>query len=326
VNAIETHGLTRYYGDLCAVNRLDLSVRRGELLAFLGPNGAGKTTTIRMLTGLIRPSEGTAIVDGHDVARDPLAVKARVGVVPQRSNLYGELTVRDNLVFMAKLYGLPRRRWRPRADELLEQFGLADRADSRFAVLSGGLKRRLTIAAALVHEPPILFLDEPTTGLDVQSARHIRGLIGELRDSGVTVFLTTHYLPEAENLADRVAIIVQGQLVAVDRPAALCAAANSQRALEVVVPGVNDALMDDLGASSTVEQLSRSGDVLRLRLNGSLEAALADLAAIVLRHGAEIESVRSVVPTLEDAFVVLTHLDVEALQNNLGGRQRGASA
>jgi ABC-2 type transport system ATP-binding protein len=219
--AIETHALTRRYGDLVAVDHLDLTVASGEILAFLGPNGAGKTTTIRMLTGLIRPTEGTATIDGLDITRNPLEVKARVGVVPQRSNLYAELSARDNLIFVAGLYGVPRRRRRARADALLEQFHLTERADAPFGALSGGMKRRLTIAAALVHEPSIVFLDEPTTGLDVQSARSLRETILDLHRQGVTLFLTTHQVAEAERLADRVAILVKGRLVTVDTPAAL---------------------------------------------------------------------------------------------------------
>ncbi len=189
--AIEAQGLTRCYGALVAVDHLDLRVSRGELLAFLGPNGAGKTTTIRMLTGLIRPSKGTALIDGLDVSREPIAAKSQVGVVPQRSNLYAELSSRDNLVFVARLYGLPRHEWGRRADELLDSFGLSERASAPFAALSGGMKRRLTIAAALVHRPSILFLDEPTTGLDVQSARSVRQLIGELRQRGMTSLVFT---------------------------------------------------------------------------------------------------------------------------------------
>jgi ABC-2 type transport system ATP-binding protein len=319
VPAIETKALTRHYGALIAVDHLDLAVQPGELFAFLGPNGAGKTTTIRMLTGLIHPTEGIALVDGTDIARDPLAVKRRVGVVPERSNLYGELSARDNLVFMAQLYGLPRARWRLRADELLAQFRLEEKASSRFASLSGGMKRRLTIAAALIHEPSILFLDEPTTGLDVQSARGLRKLVVELNQRGVTVFLTTHLIAEAEQLAHRVAIIVKGKLVTVDTPAALCARVQGENVLELAVTEPTDGLVAALSGSTAVESLSRRNGVLHLTVS-SVDAAVRDIAAITQHAGVRITDIRTVTPSLEDAFVQLTHLDAEAMQS--GGPRR----
>ena len=321
MGAIETRGLTRYYGDLCAVDHLDLAVREGETLGFLGPNGAGKTTTIRMLTGLIRPTAGAARVAGYDLAAEPLEVKRRVGVVPQRSNLYGELSARDNLVFVAQLYGLPRARWRPRADELLERFGLAERAAAPFAALSGGMKRRLTIAAALLHEPAILFLDEPTTGLDVQAARSIRGLVSTLRASGVTVFLTTHLIAEAEQLADRVAIIVRGRLIALDTPAALCAACDGGTVLELEVPAPSEGLLTALRSLEGVEYVSRSGEVLHVGLNDLL-AGVGAVVGAIRAHGGALQAIRSVRPSLEDAFVQLTDLDAEALQTGPGPNRR----
>ena len=323
--AIQTHGLTRLYGDLVAVDHLDLTVETGEVYAFLGPNGAGKTTTIRMLTGLIRPTEGTALIEGLDVIKHPLEVKARVGVVPQRSNLYDELSARDNLIFVAGLYGLPRARRRARADVLLEQFGLAERANSPFDSLSGGMKRRLTIAAALVHEPPILFLDEPTTGLDVASARALRNTIVDLHRNGVTLFLTTHQIAEAERLADRVAILVKGRLVAVDTPAALRAACSAESALEISVAPLTDALVATLRDLPVVTHLSRESDMLHLGVT-SLDDALSEIIAVVRRSGARITAFRTVTPTLEDAFVQLTHLDAEVMagggmSNRQGGRR-----
>ncbi len=305
-----------------AVDHLDLTVESGEVYAFLGPNGAGKTTTIRMLTGLIRPTEGTALIDGLDVAKSPLEVKARVGVVPQRSNLYGELSARDNLVFVAGLYGIPRGRRRVRADALLEQFGLAERADSPFGSLSGGMKRRLTIAAALVHEPPILFLDEPTTGLDVHAARALRETIIDLHRSGVTLFLTTHQIAEAERLADRVAILVKGRVVAVDTPAALRAACCAESALEIAVAPLTDALQAALRELAVVTHLSRRGDVLHLGV-ASVDDALHEVLATARRCGARLTAVRTVTPTLEDAFVQLTHLDAEAMGGGATANRQG---
>ena len=313
--AIRTEGLTRDYGELRAVDHLDLTVQQGELFALLGPNGAGKTTTIRLLTGLIRPTSGTAFVDGLDVWENLLEVKSRVGVVPERSNLYNELSARENLVFVAKLYGLPRRSWRSRADELLAEFGLAERANAPFAALSGGMKRRLTIAAAMVHRPSILFLDEPTTGLDVQSARALRAMIHDLRSSGVTLLLTTHLIAEAERLCDRVGILVSGKLIAVDTPVALRARCRTDEWLELVIPSADENLLSALRRSAQITSLSRAGNTLRLRVR-STDTALRDVTSITQQCGATIQAIRSGGLSLEDAFVQLTGIDVETLQSN----------
>jgi ABC-2 type transport system ATP-binding protein len=324
---IQTHGLTRYYGDLLAVNHLDLTVEEGELLAFLGPNGAGKTTTIRMLTGLIRPTEGSAVIDGYDVVREPLAVKERVGVVPQRSNLYAELSLRDNLIFCGKLYGLPRRQRQERAEALLHEFDLAERADSPFAALSGGMKRRLTIAAALMHAPPVLFLDEPTTGLDVRSARNLRATIERLRGEGTTIFLTTHLIHEAERLADRVAIIVRGSLAAVGTPDELRANYQQEQALLVRLSSLPEELLGALDASEAILNVSRVGGVadtqLRLVVH-SVDQALAEIQALTRRNGSRIEDIQTARLSLEDAFVQITDLDSEVMQiNNVAQGGRG---
>lgn len=321
--AIRTLGLTRYYGELCAVDHLDLSVERGELFAFLGPNGAGKTTTIRLLTGLIRPTEGTALIEGLDVRRNPLEVKSRVGVVPERSNLYNELSARENLVFMAKLYGLARREWHFRADELLADFGLGERADSPFGTLSGGLKRRLTIAAALVHRPSILFLDEPTTGLDVRSARALRTMIRALRAGGVTIFLTTHFIAEAERLCDRVGIIVEGKLIVVDTPGALRASCRGDIRLDLVAPSLNEELRAALRRSPEIINLSRTGDTWHLGVR-SVDAGLRAIVDMSRQCGVPIEAIHTANPSLEDAFVQLTGIDVETLQRNKPQRKGGA--
>ena len=192
-----SNGLTKYYGNVLAVDHLSLRIQKGEVCGLLGPNGAGKTSTIRMLVGLTRPSEGTAWICGHDIRIAAMEAKSHVGMVPDVSNLYGELSGYDNLVFMAQLYGVPKRQWKERAAFLLREVGLYERKDDRSASYSRGMKCRLTIAAALMHDPVIVFLDEPTTGLDVASARGLRSLIQRLHAGGKTVFLTTHYIQEA---------------------------------------------------------------------------------------------------------------------------------
>jgi ABC-2 type transport system ATP-binding protein len=214
MKAIDVLDLTRNFNGLCAVDHISFSVEPGEIFGFLGPNGAGKTTTIRMLTGQLRPTSGTAYVMGYGVGLDQSKLKSQIGVVFEYQNLYERLSARDNLNFSARLYGVPKRR----VDEVLSLVGLRDRARDQVKKYSNGMKQRLLIARALLHEPKILFLDEPTLGLDPGVARDIRTLIANLRSQGVTIFLTTHYMEEADRLSNRVAIIDQGKIAALDTP------------------------------------------------------------------------------------------------------------
>ncbi|MDI6848050.1 MAG: ABC transporter ATP-binding protein [Candidatus Bathyarchaeia archaeon] len=202
---IEVKDLTKSYGEILAVDHISFEVTEGEIFGFLGPNGAGKTTTIRMLTGLSRPTAGSARVLGFDVEEEIVEAKKHIGVVPEISNLYDELSAFQNLLFMAQLYGIPRDQRKTRAEKLLKTFRLYERKDHLFGTFSRGMRRALTIAAALIHNPKLLFLDEPTVGLDVVAARSLRNLISNLRSQGVTIFLTTHYLEEADLLYDRIA-------------------------------------------------------------------------------------------------------------------------
>jgi len=285
-----------------AVDGISFQVRRGEVYGFLGPNGAGKTTTIRMLTGLARPTAGQASVLGLDLARDLPRIKKRIGVVPEASNLYAELTAFDNLVFCMQLYGVPRDRRVARADDLLARFRLADKRDTPFARLSRGMKRALTVAAALAHQPEVLFLDEPTTGLDVASARGLRQTVAQLRAQGVTVFLTTHYLEEAERLCDRIALIVQGRIVTVDTVDGLKAQVQGETAVEVTL---------DNGAGGTETRRVVGEDVPAV-----LRTALAQAEA----EGRLVLAVNTVRPTLEDAFVQLTGISAAAMRTEQPGR------
>ncbi|MGD8813859.1 MAG: ABC transporter ATP-binding protein [Anaerolineales bacterium] len=214
MKAIETFELTRNFNGLCAVDAINISVESGEIFGFLGPNGAGKTTTIRMLTGQLRPTSGRAEVMGCDIVEQRQQLKPQIGVVFDCQNLYERMSGRDNLLFYARLYQVSKRR----VDEVLEQVGLTERARDRTKTYSNGMKQRLVIARGLLHEPKVLFLDEPTRGLDPAVARGIRGIISELGQQGITVFLTTHYMEEADRLSNRVAIIDQGRIVAMDTP------------------------------------------------------------------------------------------------------------
>jgi ABC-2 type transport system ATP-binding protein len=214
MKVIEAMDLTRDFNGLCAVDQISFAVEAGEVFGFLGPNGAGKTTTIKMLTGQLRPTSGKARVVGCDVVEERQELKPQIGVVFEYQNIYERLSAKDNLVFSARLYGVDKRR----VDEVLTQVGLMGRERDKIKTYSNGMKQRLLIARGLLHEPKVLFLDEPTRGLDPRVARDIRAIIADLAKEGVTVFLTTHYMEEADRLSDRVAIIDQGRIVALDTP------------------------------------------------------------------------------------------------------------
>jgi len=288
-----------------AVDAVSFQVRRGEVFGYLGPNGAGKTSTIRMLTGLARPTSGRATVLGLDVGAAMPQIKKRIGVVPETSNLYGELTALDNLVFSMELYGVPRRERVTRAGELLERLGLSGKRDAPFARLSRGMKRALTVAAALSHRPEIVFRDEPTTGLDVMAARSLRRTIAALRDQGITVFLTTHYLEEAERLCDRIGLIVRGQIVALDTVDGLKAQVAQAAAVEVV-------WRTSTGGTETWRRAA--GDV-----TSAVRTALADVAEV----GGQVLSVNTVRPTLQDAFVQLTGVSAADMRAEKPDRRGG---
>ncbi|MBN1667857.1 MAG: ABC transporter ATP-binding protein [Anaerolineales bacterium] len=214
MKAIEVQNLSRDYNGLRAVNELSFSVAPGEIFGFLGPNGAGKTTTIKILTGQLRPTSGSARVAGYDVVSQRSELKPRIGVVFEHQNLYERLSGRDNLFFSARLYNVEKQR----VEQVLQQVGLVEKAGQRVKKYSNGMKQRLLIARALLHRPQVIFLDEPTKGLDPGVARTLRNLVSDLRTDGVTVFLTTHYMEEADRLCNRVAILEQGQIVALDTP------------------------------------------------------------------------------------------------------------
>jgi ABC-2 type transport system ATP-binding protein len=307
-STIKVDDLTKRYGPAAsgtlAVDHLSFYVSAGEVFGFLGPNGAGKTTTIRLLTGLSRPTAGQARVLGLDLAHDLPRIKKQIGVVPETSNLYDELSALDNLVFSMQLYGVPRNERVPRAEELLARFRLGDKRDSPFSKLSRGMKRALTIAAALAHRPALLFLDEPTTGLDVISARNLRQMIAGLRQEGVTVFLTTHYLEEAERLCDRIALIVHGRIVALDTVAGLKAQVQGATAVEVTLQKGDD-------RSETRRLIGEETTAL-------IREALAQAAS----EGQRVLSIHTIQPTLEDVFVQLTGLSAEVIQVDKGGKGR----
>lgn len=320
---VKAQGLTKRYGHILAVNHVDLEVFEGEIFGLLGPNGAGKTTTIRMLTGQTRPTFGAAIVAGHDIIKEPIEAKQRVGVVPEGPTLYDEMSAWDNLIFAAQLYGVPKTERGKRARELLELFGLYERRKDRVGSFSRGMKRRLTIATALIHEPDVLFLDEPTTGLDVQSSRMIRNLIKELNEGGTTVFLTTHYIEEADMLCQRVAIINKGKIVAVDNPEKLKATVEERHVVEVSFSPSGD-LNGKLRSLNHVNNVSRFGDKFRLYVDEASEVIplIIDFAR---ENGLKIISINTLKPSLEDAFVKITGLSLEVMATEKEHIKKGES-
>ena len=317
-DVIVINELTKYYGELVAVDHIDLNVRRGEVFGFLGPNGAGKTTTIRMLVGLTTPTEGTATVVGYDIKDDIVEVKKHVGVVPENSNLYDELSVWDNLLFSSRLYHVPKNERADSIRNLLDTFNLEERRNTKFGKLSKGLKRRVVIAAALVHQPQIVFMDEPTTGLDVVSALSLRRLIEELREEDTTVFLTTHYIEEADQLSDRIAIIVKGKIVTVDTPENIKQSVRGVPILEVLLSHEPDeSTIKELEAIGSVEQ---EGCIARIEVEKITEA-IETLSKIATRSGIMIEDITTIRPSLEEAFVNLTGVSSDVMKAEKEGKR-----
>ena len=301
---LETRGLTRRFGDLVAVDGLTIAVRPGEIYGFLGPNGAGKTTSIRMMAGLLRPTSGSVRVMGQEVTPGASEARRLVGLCPQENVVYAELTARENLEYAAALYDVPRAKRKERALAVLEQLGLAEKADARASALSGGMKRRLTIGLAIVHEPPVVILDEPEAGLDPQTRLEVRGFLRALREER-TVVLTSHNMDEVERLADRVAIVDRGRLVQEGTPAELKAKLGSGDHLEVTL---HDEPADPVVAAlrpMVVGDVSASGRVVSVR-GLDLAPQFPALLATVQKAGATVADVRYRGNTLEDVFIALT--------------------
>jgi drug efflux transport system ATP-binding protein len=299
MNAIEVRGLTRRFGAFVAVNDLTFDVRQGEIFGFLGSNGAGKSTTIRMLCGLLRPTAGTALVGGIDVGRDPEAVKQRIGYMSQRFSLYEKLTVDQNINFFGGVYGLSGERLAARRAFVLDMAGLRGRESTLTRDLSAGWRQRLSLGCAILHEPPIVFLDEPTSGVDPLSRRRFWRLIKELARGGTTVLVTTHYLDEAEH-CDRIAIIHAGRLAALGTVAELKDMFASRLILEIRAPNPVDA-MHRLDEMPEIEKTSIFGTSVHAVLR-SRDISLATVAARLREAGIAAE-ITAVEPSLEDVFL-----------------------
>ncbi|MGQ9698725.1 MAG: ATP-binding cassette domain-containing protein [Armatimonadota bacterium] len=299
---IKAEGLRKQFGMLTAVDSFDLSVRRGEIFGLLGPDGAGKTTTIRMLCGILEPSEGTGRVAGFDIRTQSEQIKQRIGYMSERFSLYEDLTVAENIEFYAGVYGVPRERFPERMDWILGMAGLHERRDSLTRELSVGWKQRLALGCAVVHQPEILFLDEPTAGVDPVSRKSFWDLIYDLAGKGVTVFVTTHYMDEAEH-CDRLALIYRGMLVALGTPTELKQAYSTGVLLEVSAEPVLAAL-DALREDVEVRDAALFGRNLHVVMPSRPDAE-SYVANLLVRAGITTPQIQPIVPSLEDVFVAL---------------------
>jgi len=300
---IQASDITKVFGKSTAVDHISFDVHEGEIFGFLGPNGAGKTTTTRMLTGVIPPDAGTAMILGHDIRSEPVLAKQGFGVVPETSNAYTDLTAWQNLMLMGELYGIQRGRAELRSSDLLGMVGLIERKDQKVHAYSKGMKQRLILAMALIHEPKLLFLDEPTSGLDVQSTQMILSLLRNLNSQGTTIFLTTHNMEEANRLCHRVGIIRAGKIVAIDAPEKLKTAIDRVHKIEVSfdreVPG------DTLVLLQGVIAASRTGDKWQITTDNR-DTAIRSLVTFSQQNSATIVTLNTLAPSLDDAFLRLT--------------------
>ena len=304
--AIEVVNITKRYGDFTAVDGISFEVSRGEFFGLLGPNGAGKTTTIGILTTRVLPSSGVAQIEGIDVARDPVSVKRRIGVVPQVNNLDRSLTAKEILLFHAEYFAVPKNEREQRAQRLLERFELSDRADEKINGFSGGMVQRLKIGRALMHDPAILFLDEPTTGLDPQSRRAMWELLTELNQKGLTILLTTHYMEEADQLCGRIAIIDHGKLLALDSPAQLKRSVPGGYLIELQVrDGANDSFVGALRSLMGVVEIKVENDRVRIYAD-RIEGLLANAMRLAGEQNIMVTDAHVSEPSLENLFLHLT--------------------
>ncbi len=307
--AVEAAGLTRVFDRFVAVDHIDLHVPSGRIFGFLGPNGAGKSTTIKMLCGILRPSAGRASVGGFDVAREPERVKASIGYMSQRFSLYEDLTVEENLRFFAGIYGVRGPRLTARIAWALAMAGLEGRGDTMTSALAGGWRQRLALGCAVLHEPPILFLDEPTSGVDPVSRRRFWEMIGDLAEQGITVFVTTHFMDEAEH-CDELALIYAGKVVATGTPSQL----KREHIHHVLLEIESDDLMRAYQALKTapaVESVALFGNALHATVadEGAARAAIPPLLA---ERGLPLRRLERIEPSLEDAFVAIIEASAAA--------------
>jgi ABC-2 type transport system ATP-binding protein len=303
--AIQVQDLQRSFGDLQAVKGVQFEARTGEVLSLLGPNGAGKSTTISMLSGLLAPDAGDACIMGHSIRREAEAAKAALGVVPQEIALYPDLSARENLVFWGKMYGLRGQALKSRVDEVLAVIGLTDRQKDRVGTFSGGMKRRVNIGAALLHRPEVVIMDEPTVGIDPQSRRHILDNVKELNRQGMTVLYTTHYMEEAAELSDHIAIMDQGQVIAYGTHDELIRLVGEQTRVDLTTNVPGESLLATFQNVEGVSQASSQNGTVTILVDDS-NRVLPGLFEAANQEGARITSVDIQEPNLEAVFLHLT--------------------
>lgn len=299
---VSVQDLERRFGDFIAVDRVSFAVERGEIFGFLGPNGSGKSTTIRMLTGILAPSSGGGRVAGYDIVTETEKIKLHIGYMSQRFSLYDDLTVVENIQFYGGIYRIPAKKRRERTEWVIEMAGLSQHRDSRTSTLSGGWKQRLALGCAMLHEPPVIFLDEPTSGVDPLSRRRFWDLINEMSAAGVTVFVTTHYMEEAE-YCDRIGLIHHGELIAVGTPRRLKTELMREAVLEIICDRPQDAIaeLDDLEAIKGAALFGRGLHVVTVDADAARRAVDERLQT----RGYVVERIESITPSLEDVFVSL---------------------
>jgi ABC-2 type transport system ATP-binding protein len=317
---VNVRNLKKVYGDFTAVDGISFDIEQGEIFGFLGPNGAGKTTTINMLIGLCKPTSGMILTNGINGIKDIKKAQRIMGIVADESNLYDEMDGFDNLCFCASLYGMKKAEREKRAKELLEWFGLKSAGKRPFRAYSKGMRRKLTIAAGIIHKPKILFLDEPTTGIDVESARQIRSLILDLKRQGTTVFLTTHYIEDAQRICDRIAFIVNGKIVKSGTVEELMENAEKEHIIKLTL---ND------NANGIKEELQRHFPTIRIEveedtcfISSPERIALSPLLQYLDKKGISVFEAKEMRPTLEDVFVKVTGIEVDKLHKEKEGGKK----
>lgn len=321
MNIIEVNNLSKKFGDFNAVKNISFDVQKGEVFGFLGPNGAGKTTTINMLTGLAKPSSGEIKISGQDGIRQIKKVQRIIGIVPDESNLYEDLSGYENLVFCASLYGIKKEVREKRALELLKQFDLDNTGNRPFKAYSKGMKRKLTIAAGIIHNPEILFLDEPTTGIDVGSARQIRQLIRDLNERGTTIFLTTHYIEEAERLCYRIGFIVGGEIIKVRTIEDLMDEAQQEHTVEFVLDEQKGDIQEAL-LNHFYNFTFKSSQKNRIRVSSPEKIELMPFMRFFDENAIKISEARIIKPSLEEIFVKITGIEVDKMKKETEGKRK----
>jgi ABC-2 type transport system ATP-binding protein len=302
MNAIEAHNLWKSFGPVTAVDDVSIDVRDGDIFGFLGPNGAGKTTTIRMLTGVLTPDSGSVRIGGVDILKHPLEAKLKMGVIPENGTVYSDLTAEQNILWTAKFYGMDRAGRKRRCDEILARLGLLDRRNDLVRFFSKGMRQRISIACAIVHSPPVLFLDEPTTGLDVYSRRLVLDTVRYMNKEGSTVLITTHNIEEANELCSAISIIDRGKIIATGSPEKLKKRFDTRRFIEI---SFDQPVGEETFRTRGFSRAEPWGDKWRVYTENA-DHAVKQLASMAEKDNLTIVSIATSTPTLEQAFVQLT--------------------